>query len=337
MRQWIIAEWFEPQTDPTVIAVGHTAKDFVPLDRILSSRLMLREARAAIGKVGVTFEPVERISGRRRTIVVPLLLPPLRLHGVMLWSGWADEPVPARSPAGAWCFDMRSSTNIRSDDMLTTLGIPRERWDTVRRHSVADVFGGPFIVNHQELSTLLRRLVHAVHGTNTQTMWAAVHESTGRLRAQQHSCRQLDEPDHEGRIRHLVRGISYDVGPAAEVPAAPPPTTFAHQVLEASASTGRYSAILHPRTLHLLQWQGAPMPQIAWQAYNGQPLPAIHPDDLPVARAMAASLDRGEAGGVIRVRALDGTWIPVSVHASALRLHSTAAAILVTVRFADTT
>ena len=77
------------------------------------------------------------------------------------------------------------------------------------------------------------------------------------------------------------------------------------------------------------------MPNIAWQAYNGQPLPAIHPDDLALARAMADSLGEGDATGVIRVRALDGSWVPVTAHATLLRLDPTTTAILVTVCLAE--
>lgn len=333
--RWIVAEWFEPHADPSVIAVGHSVKRFVPLDRILTGQYTLKEARNAIAEVGVTYQRVERISGRHRTIVVPLRISPDRLHGVMMWSGRVDEPVPPRSPAGAWCFDTHHSIDTRSDDLLAALGIPSDEWDSMRQHSIASVFSSPFTVNHDDQRAVLARLVRAVHGTDTQSLWAAVRGSDGDLRALHYSCRQLDEPDSRGKIHQLVRGITYDIGPAAEVPTVPEPTTVAHQILEASAADGRFRAIVNPQTLHLLQWQGPPMPGIAWQAYVDQPRPALHPDDLGQARAMAVSLHERDATGRLRVRALDGTWVALDVQAAAMPLDGKTTAALVTVQLAE--
>ena len=335
--RWIVAEWFEPQADPSVIAVGHVVKRFVPLERILTSRSRLKEARAAIAEVGATRQEAERVSGHYRTIVVPLRISPDRLHGVMVWSGRIDEPVPTRSPAGAWCFDMYHSIDTRSDDLLALLGIPSDKWDSMRQHSIASVFSSPFTVNHNDQRAAFARLVREVHGTNTQSLWAAVRGSDGDLRALHYSCRQLDEPDSRGKIHHLVRGITYDIGPAAEVPAVPESTTVAHQILEASVADGRFRAIVNSQTLHLLQWQGPPMPGIAWQAYIDQPRPALHPDDIGQARAIAASLQEGEATGRLRVRALDGTWVALDVQAAAMPLDGTTRAALVTVQLAEPT
>lgn len=335
--KWLMLETFGGRK-PSVIYLGRAVKRFVELDRVVSNRRTLQEVDAAITDAAATFRQVDRMSadGSRRTVVVPILVSPTRLHGVIVWSGPSGEPLPQRDPAGAWVFDIARSIDTRSDEVLALLGIPPEQWPGMRWHSIANVFSAPFTVNRDDLSTALARLVRAEHGVETQSQWAAVRRPDGERRALHYSCRIVGEPDAGGRTRMLIRGITYDVGPASEVLAAPPQTTLADRVLEASVASGEYRAIINPRTLHLLQWQGLPMPGVAWQALAGQPEPALHPDDIGAARALCRGLgDDGITTGLVRVRGLDESWVVVYVRAARIALDEFTTASLITVRRAE--
>uniref|UniRef100_UPI002458819C GAF domain-containing protein n=1 Tax=Nocardia wallacei TaxID=480035 RepID=UPI002458819C len=301
--KWLLVETLGGGTQPSVIAIGRSSKPFVPLRKILRHHVTLTEAKHAITEVVVQRRSVDRISadGQRRTIAVPVAISPTRLHGVMLWSGHPDAAVPPRDPAGAWKLDLTDGTGSRSDDVLAILGVPPDRRPGLRRHSIAAVFGSPNIVNASDPVAALARLVRAEHGTETQSLWT-VRRPGGDLRALHYSCRHSTTPDHNGTVRKLVRGIVYDIGPAAEIPAAPTPTSLERLVLEAAAADGEYRVIFDPNTLHPLRWIGHPVPGIAWQGTAGQPAPAVHPDDLTTARAMIDGRPRGR----LRLRALDG-------------------------------
>ncbi|GAB2709359.1 GAF domain-containing protein [Nocardia thraciensis] len=333
--KWLLIETFGGGTPPSVIAMARKIKPFVPLHQILNHRVGLREAHRALDDIDADRVPIDRISddGRRRTIAVPLAISPTRLHGVMLWSGHPNAEVPPRDPAGAWVFNLDDSTDTRSDDVLALLGVPPDRRPALRRHSIADVFGSPFIINPGDQLMALARLVRAEHGTNTQSLWGLRHPC-GELRALHYSCRQLTETDSDGTVRKMLRGITYDIGPATDIPAAPPPALLEHRVLDAVAADGEYRAIINPRTLHLLQWIGPPMPGIAWQALAAQPAPALHPDDIDAARAMIDGLREGRTSGRIRVRALDGTWATLDARATLIALDHDTTAALVALRHA---
>ncbi|WP_232535334.1 GAF domain-containing protein [Nocardia terpenica] len=333
--KWLLLEMFEGRR-PTVIAVGRSPKKFLPLDRIINHRLTLSEAKAAIAEAAASYRQVDRISsdGSRRTVVVPLPISRQRLHGVMLWSGPPSDALPPRDRAGAWYFNITTGTSTRSDDLLDLMGFSPEEYDAVREHSIAAVFADPLTPNYSEQGTALARIVRAEQGQETQQVWT-IRRPDGELRAAHFSCRMVHEPGPDGDIQRLLRGITHDIGPATETPVAPPPTILEHRVLEASADDGEYRVIMNTRTLQMLRWIGPPMPGIAWEALEGEPSPAIHPDDIAVARVMSDGLREGRTAGRVRVRALDGSWTALDTKAVLMLLDQSTTAALVTIRLAE--
>ena len=334
--RWLVLEMFQGRK-PTVIAVGSSPKNFLPLDRIIS-RITLADARSAIAQTAATYLPVDQISadGTRRTVTVPLLISPQRLHGMMLWSGPPNEPLPPRDRAGAWYFNITAGTSTRSDDLLDLMGYPPEEFDAIREHSIAAVFGAPLTPNYNEQGNALAPLVGAEEGHEVQQVWT-IRRQDGELRAAHYSCRISHEPGPDGTIHKLVRGITHDIGPATTTPVAPPPTILEHRVLETAADEGEFRVIFNTRTLQMLRWMGPPMPGIAWEALQGEPTPAIHPDDMPVARAMSHGLREGRTAGQVRVRALDGSWTALDARAVLMPLDQSTTAALVTVKLTEPT
>jgi len=106
---------------------------------------------------------------------------------------------------------------------------------------------------------------------------------------------------------------------------------LAQQVVLAEKEPGRYRAIVNLRNLSLIKWVDDPMPGVAWEN-NAPHKPAIHPDDLQTAKQMSAQLATADrAQGVIRLRSMNGGWIPVSVTARLMLLDQHTTAGLVTV------
>jgi hypothetical protein len=70
------------------------------------------------------------------------------------------------------------------------------------------------------------------------------------------------------------------------------------------------------------------MPGLGWEMNEQNPLPWIHDEDLPTARALAAGLATApKMTGTLRFRGEDGRWQPISVTANLVLLdqHTTAA------------
>ncbi|UGT59878.1 GAF domain-containing protein [Nocardia asteroides] len=331
--KWLLIETFGEQPEPSVIAVGRSPKRFVPLENIVRHRTTLAETKRAIAAVTVEHTTIDQVSAdrSRRTIAVPLAISSSRLHGLMVWSGSPDEAVPPRDPAGAWLFDLTEDTSLRSDDLLTVYGIPLEQHPDQRIQSIAGVYSAPLISNHRDEGTALARIVRAQDGQETQSLWTLTRPD-GQLRALHYSCRQMSEPGLDGTVHNLVRGITHDIGPATDNPAAPPSSTLDNRVLDGIAADGDYHAIVNPTTLRLLRWVGPPLPRLAWQGLPGQPAPAVHPDDIVSARALFDGPHRERSTGHVRMRALDGSWLTLEVSAKPIDLDLSTTAALVTLR-----
>ncbi|WP_430334788.1 hypothetical protein [Rhodococcus sp. ACT016] len=78
------------------------------------------------------------------------------------------------------------------------------------------------------------------------------------------------------------------------------------------------------------------MPGIAWGNAVGEPEPAIHPDDLSLAKSMVQELAYRNVEGVIRVRGLDGSWKPLYLSVALMVFDESTHGGLVTVREAPT-
>ncbi|WP_322544875.1 hypothetical protein U2G91_02020 [Rhodococcoides fascians] len=177
----------------------------------------------------------------------------------------------------------------------------------------------------------MAKIVQSAPGTTHQAVWT-VKTDDGELRAAHFSCRMIAEGGVSG-TEVILRGITHDIGPVGEINIAPPPTILEHRVLEASTKEGEYRALVNLRTLNLLRWYNSePAPNICWENLPDEPIPAIHPDDVPIATQMSNALARERTNGVLRFRTLDGNWKPMTVDAVLVSLdqHTTAALVTLT-------
>ncbi len=329
-NRWLLIETFggEGHEEPTVIAIGRAPKRMVPIASVLGRGRYLDDIRALVARVAGVGRPVRAMSldGRRQLIGDPLTCYSGHVHGVYAWTGDPGEQPPPRDLAGAWYFNLTTDKIGGSDDLLDLYGVAPE--NRRKERLTAEAFGR-LLPNADEASALAM-LVKAQPGTEHQATWT-VRRDDGELRAVNLACRVVAETREDGAKEVVLRGITHDIGPMDSTPSAPRAMMLAQQVIAAERSQGRHRAIMNLRTLTLVRWIDDPMPGVAWENDAPHP-PAIHPDDLPLARRMSGQLGTAEQSeGVLRVRSVDGGWMPVAVTARLMLLDQHTTAALVTV------
>lgn len=329
-NRWLLIETFggEGHEEPTVIGIGRTPKRMVPLASVLGRGRYLDDVRALVARVTASGEPVlaTSLDGRRQMIGVPLICFSGSVHGVYAWTGDPGEEPPPRDLAGAWYFNLATDKIGGSDDLLDLYGVAPE--DRQQERLTAEAFGR-LLPNADEASALAL-LVRARPGTEHQATWT-VRRDDGELRAVNLACRVVAETREDGSAEAVLRGITHDIGPAESTPSAPRSMMLAQQVIAAERSPGKHRAIVNLRTLTLVRWIDDPMPGVAWEN-NAVHKPAIHPDDLTLARQMSAELATAEQSqGVLRLRSVTGEWMPVAIVARLMLLDQHTTAALVTI------
>lgn len=332
---WLLVETFGGvRQEPTVLAVGNSPKNMVSVRSVLGRGPFLADVLGVIARVATSRKPVEAstTTGKRRVIAYPLLAYGGDLiHGVHVWVGPMEEDPPERPPAGAWHINLTRHVSSRSDDLLRLYGTRADKWRN--EHDLAELFAYQRLQTNSDESKALALLVNAAAGGEHLATWT-VNRDDGVRRAVHFACRCVEVKTPSGRVELVVRGITHDIGPAENVPAAPPPTPvlLAQQVLAAEATPGRWRAIVDLRTMRLLKWLDSPMPGVAWTL--GAPhRPAVHREDLRRAVGLSSDLATyGRAEGVLRLRAEDGSWMNVAVSAALMALdqHTTAALVTLT-------
>ncbi|OZC61988.1 hypothetical protein CH306_17690 [Rhodococcus sp. 15-725-2-2b] len=327
-NSWILIETFG-DAEPTVIGVGSSPKSFVPPRKVLRSSTSREEAVAAVAEALSTGTVVDRPckDRYRRILAEPLHTFAGRTHGAWVWLGQRDETPPRRDAAGAWQFNLTKSTASGSNDLLDLYCVPQDERETQR--ALAGAFTR--LVTNRDESEAMAKIVQSAPGTTHQAVWT-VRRDDGELRAAHFSCRMIAEDGISG-TEVILRGITQDIGPAGEINIAPPPTILEHRVLEASTKEGEYRALVNLRNLSLLRWYNSePAPSICWENLPDEPVPAIHPDDIPIAKQMSNALARERTNGVLRFRTLDGDWKPMTIDAVLVSLdqHTTAALVTLT-------
>lgn len=329
--EWLLVETFGDH-EPTVIGVGSTPKNMVPLKTILGRGRYLTDAAAAIGSVaGVgTALQTQTHDGKRRVLAEPLTSYRGHVHGVYLWIGGQDEQPPPRDPAGAWHFNLTTDTIGGSDGLLDLYGVPAGERRTER--FTAEAFGR--LVAGPDEAAAFAKIVRSQPGEEHQALWT-VRRDDDQLRAAHFSCRAIaehvEQPDGSTQQQVVLRGVTHDVGAADAAPSAPP-VVLAQQVLAGLAEPGAHRAIVNVRTLKPIRWLDEPMPGIAWEYEPADGEHWIHPDDLNQARALVDGLARSSQSGRIRFRTTDHDWQQIAVTGNLVILDSNTNAALLTLK-----
>ncbi|WP_328290683.1 hypothetical protein [Nocardia aurantiaca] len=153
--------------------------------------------------------------------------------------------------------------------------------------------------------------------------------ATDRASAPHFSCRIYEQPV-DGTVHRVARGISQEVATGSD--GRPEPLVLLeHRLLEADVPPGEYRALISLRNLRLIRWvHGSPIPeQIAWRGIVDEPPPEVHPDDHRTMIEMAKGLAKSSTTGRLRVRGVDGSWVPIAARVSLVAIDQETTAGLV--------
>jgi len=323
-NKWLLVETFGGQKSPSLIAVGSTPKKMIPLATVLGRGHNLHLVEAAVATTTTTGSHADFTTGDRahRVIADPLKAFTGHVHGVYVWVGAPEEEPPGRDLAGAWHFNLTTDTIGGSSDLLDLYGVLPENRQTER--ATAEAFER--LIPNSDASAALAILVRSQPGDEHQAVWA-VRRDDGQLRAGHLSCRAVREV-HEKASHVVLRGITQDLGPANETPAAPPPPVLEQRLLDSMAEPGTYRALVNLKTLRILRWIDDPMPELAWRhrPEATAPEPWVHPDDEAIGRDLSAGLSHGHAQATLRLATTNGDWMGVQIvaHIVLLDQHTTA-------------
>lgn len=321
---WLLVETFGGSSAPSIIGLGATPKGMVPLKSILARGRNLEAVEAAIEQVRANGKQCDFVARdqSKHVIAHPLTAFSGRVHGVYVWVGPVGQEPPTRDPAGAWHFNLTTDHIGGSSDLLDLYGVAPENRKTER--ATAEAFER--LIPNADASAALALLVRSRPGDEHQAVWA-IRRDDGEMRAGHLSCRAVAE-EHEGQVQVVLRGITQDIGPAEETPAAPPPAVLEQRVLESMAEPGTHRAVVNLKTLRILRWLDEPLPDLKWRH---DPLDTdhttwIHPEDQGAADALSTALSTGRTTGTLRLASVDGGWLSVDIVANILLLdqHTTA-------------
>lgn len=343
MTEWLLIETFSDEAAPTVLAVGSSPRK-VPLHKLLRRERDIAEVRALLARIVRTRAPIDTTTsdGRRKLIGHPLCAydghahPEEerarydgRVHGAFVWLGPLTEQPPQHNAAGAWTINLTRGTSARSDDLLRLYHVTPNGQKYV--HSISELFAQQLRPGNDE-ALALAKLVRSRPGDQHFATWTLTRDD-GVIRAANFAYTAFAVPNADGEIEVVERGITHDIGPADAIPAAPAPTPMllAERVVAAEQTPGQWRMIYDLQQKRLLKWIDSPVPGMAWQ-YGDEYEPAIHPRDLPTYQRMYEALATGAVTGQLRVRTVDGDWMPLKVTAALMVLdqHTTAALVTLT-------
>lgn len=326
-NRWLLVETFSGDSrEPSVIAKGRNAIWMVPFGSVMRKSRYAEEVRALVLRAASDGTPLQANSadGQRKLTVLPLHPVNGRVHGVHAWIGGQAEQPPARAAAGAWCLNLTSGHLDGSGELYELYGVRPD--DRAGPRLPAEAFER--LLPHADEGRALGVLVRERPGDEYQGTWT-IRRDDGQMRQVTISCRTVSQPLPGGRAEVEIRGISHDTNLDAST-SAPGRLLLERQVLIAEQRPGRHRVIVHPRTLRTLRWIDRPPPDLACGG-RGPYGPAIHPDDMPMARRMAAKVAAGDrAEGTLRLRDDAGGWMRVGVEASQVLLDPDTSAALVT-------
>lgn len=327
MSNWLLVETFGG-APPSVIGIGSSPKKMVPLRKILGRGHSLSDIESAIDRATAAGSRIEHFSASRQVIAEPLLTFAERVHGVYVWSGPSDQTPPPHDPAGAWYFNLTTDVIGGSDDLLDLYGVAPE----LRRHQRHTAEAFTRLVPNTDVAAALAKIVRSEPGAEHQAIWTVIRDD-GEQRAAHFSTRAIAETNDHGTTEVVLRGITHDIGPADETPAAVPPIVLEQRLLDSMAEAGHYRAIINLKNFRIIRWLDEPMPSLGWELDEQNPLPWIHDDDIPAAHELSAGLaTTPKTTGTLRFRGHDGHWHPLGVTLNLVLLdqHTTAGLLTLT-------
>jgi hypothetical protein len=128
--------------------------------------------------------------------------------------------------------------------------------------------------------------------------------------------RSAMEPGPDGRDHLVARAMNWRVelkGPVVST------DDLALRILNGLRQAGVHRALVDLNNWTLLKWLDEPCTFYDWRGSDKE-RPKVHPDDVPQMSAMTTEFSNGTTSRVLRMRGLDGDWVPVHVTANQVEL-----------------
>jgi hypothetical protein len=314
---WLLIATVNEHGEPEVVGSETRPYSFVPVHKHFKRRGSLRELNATVKRLRLKPQPFDIKLEDRRVAAVPLIVED-RLHGFWFWSALSEVPMHTPPPAGAWVIDLTTYTALGSSEWAEMADIPEDMRGQERHvgamFAQVDTSKGK---EPQALSLIEGKPV----GAPFQAEWIVSRRDESRWRAQFHL--RIQEVERNGGLHRVALGVSHNIGELDGLRGRKKLADLNNRVLRASREPGEYVALMSAKTSQLIRWLTDPSPEIAWLGVEDEPQPAIHPDDLPEARRILHVDTEAEGGigrGEVRVRGVDGAWIPIRVIAERVEM-----------------
>lgn len=257
---WILIEQFGHTTDPTVIAIGQTAKTFTPLERVIKSKSHLTVILTALESMQHEDSPSRKDFAQSGTRYI--LEPRTDLSGwtpaVLVHYGPADGEPPIDPPAcGAWHFNVTQGTAHGSVELLDMYQTPEDQRQNGRPLHEAFLR----LVGHDHEA--LQKLVEKKPGVTHQAFETVETDATDTLESGRwiahYSCRFVKHDD-TGEV--ILHGVTRQCGPWTPGTQAPDPQTLTTQVSTQVPIPGLFRLIIDPEGGNILRTYGETPPTV---------------------------------------------------------------------------
>jgi hypothetical protein len=235
---WILFEIFGGADDPTVIAVGQTAKHFAPVERVIRSRTHRAVVETVLESIRAEEHPstIDFTQSGTRYIFSPLTDFYGYTSSVLVHYGDADQAPSTPLPCGAWHFNVTRGTAHGSAELLDMYRVPDEKRQSGRPlHEAFERLVGH---DHEALQKLVEKTPGVIHQA-----FETVETDDGYRWIANYSCRFVEHDT--GEI--ILHGVTRQCGPWEPGSSqAPDPLTLTTQVSRQAHVPGYYRIIVDP-------------------------------------------------------------------------------------------
>ncbi len=321
---WLLVETLGD--DAAVVAQGFQLKNLVPLAAFLRRNPRLAAIRTAITESVQTGQSLTSITPKKDRVIrtEPVRMSDGRVHGVHVWSGPADAEPPERPVPGAliWDFTLGAATDTR-ESLINNGENPAV--ETSQDRAFAEIW--PSRVLKPDEGKVLAQVIKPEPGQTLCTAWDAS-DWRGKPITVGFVARHGLEPGSDGRDHLVARGMNWRVERES---ATAPIDSLAQQILSGLAQKGVHRAVFDLKSWTLLKWLDEPCPFYDWRR-SAAGSPRVHPDDEPSMFSMTTEFAHGSTSRVLRLPGFGGTWVPVHVTVSRVKLAEQTFAGLISLR-----
>jgi hypothetical protein len=320
-QDWLLVETLGDQ--PMVVAQGRQMKNFVPLTIFLRRNPSLAAIQTAITETVTTGNALASITPKNKRVIrtEPVQMSDGHIHAVHVWCGPTDEEPPERPIPGPLVWDFTTGEAAGTVEYLTNAGMDPSAEAITGRAFVEDI---PSRSLNRDEAKVLALAIDAAPDRTYCSSWEFT-DKQGNFRRVGFTARTAMETMADG-TEHLIARAMNLVEEVRE--AKDPPELLAERIIEGLAQPGVYRSLVDLNNWTLLKWIDDPCPYFNWRGRV-----QMHPNDREhFAQRMAAELETGSTGGVLRLPGNDGDWVPLHVTISKVELDDGVFGGLVTLR-----